>query len=147
MSQYSQFPLFEQTPPITRRRVCGASRKPNEPSSEATVEARQLAFEKIQRSRSKRTRWILETLSERPQTANEVKRRLIELGILPPNAERNAVSPRTSELAKAGCIEALPDLRTVGDDAPASVWAINRRGIELLEHLRREQAERGKARQ
>lgn len=54
-------------------------------------------------------------------------------------AERNQTSPRLTELSKLGCVEALPDLRKVGDDAPAAAWSITPKGKALLAHWGGEQ--------
>jgi hypothetical protein len=70
-------------------------------------------------------------------TARQVLRVLIEQGHLPPTAERNQTAPRISELADAGCVEALGELRKVGNDAPASVWRMAERGRLLIDHLER----------
>lgn len=126
--------LFDSSPPDAPQ-----TRKQNTPHSEQTREARGISYDEIKGKRSKRHRLILQVLADYgPQTAREVLRRLIEQGHLPPQAERNATSPRLSECAEAGLVETLEELRTVGNDAPASVWKITERGILLLEHLREE---------
>lgn len=126
--------LFDSSP-------CDApqSRKPNIAHSEQTRDARGISYDTAKQTRSKRHKLILQALADYgPMTAREVLRRLIEQGHLPPTAERNATSPRLSECAEAGLVETLEELRVVGSDAPASVWKITDKGVEFLNHLRRE---------
>lgn len=116
--------LFDNPPP----------RKPNVVHAEATAEARGMAYDKVKSARGKRHKLILGVLAQHgPMTARQILRALIEQRHLPTTAERNQVSPRISELAEADYIEALDDLRTVGDDPPASVWKITQRGRLVLE--------------
>lgn len=127
MSAY-QTNLFDQ--PIVSQRP----RKSNVAHSEATAESRSLSFDNMKGKRSKRHRLILQALAKHgAQTAREVLRRLIDEGSLPPTAERNAISPRLSELAEVGCVETLEELRIVGNDAPASVWQITEKGRLFLQ--------------
>jgi hypothetical protein len=115
-------------------------RKPNVAHSTATAEARSISFDRINGKCGRRHRLILQALADYgPQTAREVLRRLIAQGDLPPSAERNQISPRLTELADVGAVESLDDLRQVGSDPPASVWAITSRGRLMLDHLRRGQ--------
>lgn len=99
------------------------------PCCSATTEARELAHEKIKSKRSKRYCLILLALDKHgSMTARQVLRILIKQGDLPPSAERNQVSPRLTELSKAGCVETLEELRQIGIDDPASAWCITKRG-------------------
>lgn len=117
-----------------RIKTTAPPRKPNIPHSEATAESRSLSFDDMKGKRSKRHRLILECLAKHgAQTAREVLRRLVEQGDLPSSAERNATSPRLSELAEVGCVETLEELRIVGNDAPASVWQITEKGKLFLQ--------------
>lgn len=77
-------------------------------------------------------------------TARQVLRLLIERRVLAPDSERNATSPRLSEMLDAGLVENPADpidsdrpyLKRVGSDAPAMTWRLSPRGLMLLDHLR-----------
>ncbi|MEN3335670.1 MAG: hypothetical protein V7641_5035 [Blastocatellia bacterium] len=119
---------FDSSPPLASRR-----RKRNA-STEATAQARADAFDKIKGKRGKRHLLILHAIAQHgPMTTRQVLRCLVAQGHLPPTAERNQVSPRLSEMAEAGCVEALDELRVVGDDTPATAWKITPRGQLLIE--------------
>ena len=74
-------------------------------------------------------------------TARQVLRVLKELRVLPPEAGRNATSPRLSEMLDAGLVENLADpinpdrpyLKRVGSDAAAMTWRLTPRGRLLLD--------------
>jgi hypothetical protein len=102
--------------------------------AEASLEA----YERVKKARSGLYRPILKLLSHRGSdplqcpTAREILAELKAQGILPQNAERNAVSPRCSELLDAGCIEQPDYIKTVPGQAAAGVWRITDKGRELL---------------
>ena len=148
MSSSHQIDLpFER--PATRthkhQRKRGAARR----RSDVSVDA----FEAIKHRRSRLYLPILLYLSEcgpRPSdcpTARGILRGLIGRGVLPPNSERNTISPRLCELLQAGCVENPLDPDTgevyrkkTAGDASASAWRVLPRGLLLIDELRRQQA-------
>lgn len=96
------------------------------------------AYERIKKARGGLYRRILEILSGWPTetelcpTARQILSDLKYDGILPANAERNNVSPRLTELLKAGCIEQPDYLKKIPGEAAAGVWRITDKGRDLL---------------
>ncbi len=107
------------------------------------------AFEQIKTRRNKAYLLILRLLKEfdfaepeRNLTAREMLRLLKSRGQVKPDAERNYLSPRLTELLDFNCVEnpmiegAIEHyLKRVESDAIASVWRITSRGHELLNCL------------
>jgi hypothetical protein len=130
-----------------RRRKRGPARQ----TSAASLDA----YERIKESRQEIYPYILKAIAAHGPapaeclTAREILRALIGNGVLPANAERNAISPRANELLKAGCLEnPLNDdgriyLKHVPGDAPASVWRITNRGQALLDYLLEQAKQKG----
>jgi hypothetical protein len=119
-------------------------------SERRTASASLDAFEAIKRRRVQIYKPILEVVAPcgpEPRlclTAREILRALKARGVLPGNAERNAVSPRLTELLEAGCVENPAEyLKSVPGDSSAGVWRITERGLLLLEHLRSKTGRRG----
>lgn len=107
----------------------------------AVREASLDAYERIKKSRVKIYRPILALLAKQPPapamclTAREILRALKASGALGPEAERNQVSPRLTELLEAGCVEQPDYLKRLPGEAAAGVWRLTTKGGELLQEV------------
>lgn len=141
---------FDSAPVVPPRRP-----KRKRGTARQTSEASLGSYERVKKSRREIYSSALEVIAAHGPapgdrlTAREILRALITNGALPPNAERNQISPRLTELLEAGCLEnpAAADgriyLKRVPGDAPASVWRLTARGRVLLDHLKQQAAAGG----